>query len=312
MTNPVSPRAVDGRLADMVGGAIELAETWVSLAHQCGAPTIPTSRCAYDGAHMPAEVERPAHVSRAIATDAVIYVAAATQQLRALAHLAGPEIVLTGWTVTRTVAEHCGRVAWLLDPAITPNARLARWYMEQIVGIQMARLSLDQKRQRANINQIKANRDSLVSQARRVFPDLAVFTTDALNHWSVGGESYASLSAAVNRLGHERLNSKRLYDVLSTYTHPSLYRLHTQTRSEQNEDHIRQVFIADPEIVRWQFAIACACVQQAAHYVGSYLALDTTSLETWADHHPLLTSWTLDALRTGEDPPGSPTDPQQP
>jgi hypothetical protein len=77
-------------------------------------------------------------------------VTAAAQQLRALVGLLGPEIVLTGWSVTRTLAEHCSRVAWLLSPDATPIGRVARFYMERVVSVHVARMAAEKIGERAS------------------------------------------------------------------------------------------------------------------------------------------------------------------
>ena len=284
-------RRLVGQFDDLVAGALDLASTWDAIAHRCGEPTCPTSACAREASLLPAQVDQPDRVMRAIVDDAVLYITAAAQQLRALVCLVGPEIVLTGWTVTRTLAEHCGRVTWLLDPDTPPEGRLARSYMERIVSIQMARLALASKGQQAFAKQLKREREALIARARRSFPDLELFDVEALNEWSVGGEQYASLGRAVNDLGRKRLSTKRLYDTLSTFTHPSIYRLSAQTRSAPHDNHVRHQFYADPETVRWQFATACLCVQQAALDVVSYLELDAAPLDEWAERNPALLNW---------------------
>lgn len=171
---------------------------------------------------LPASIEAPQQLTQAIAQDAAMYVTAASQHLRALAALLGPEIVLTGWSLTRALAEHCGRAAWLLGPSATPTGRVARFYMERIVSLHMTRLATEQMGNRKYAMELKRDRGALLSQARQIFPDIELFKIEELSDWAVDGEPYAGLGKAVNDFGRDSLGGKGLYDVLSTFTHPSV------------------------------------------------------------------------------------------
>lgn len=272
-------------------GALELASTWNDVAYHCGDPTPPSSRCAEDAATLPPGVEARHHLTRAIAQDAATYVTAASQHLRALAGLLGPEIVLTGWSLTRALVEHCGRAAWLLSPDATPIGRVARFYMERIVSLHMARLATEQIGDRKHAKELKRGREALLNQAKQVFPDVELFKTEELNDWAVGGEPYTGLGKAVNDFGRGSLGGKGLYDVLSTFTHPSLYRLRAQTSVTELEDRLHFAFTMEPDVIRWQLAMACGSVYRAAHHVAGYLELDEAPLEQWAARRPGLLAW---------------------
>lgn len=274
----------------LAAGAHDLASVWDEIAYGCGDATPPSSQCALEAAALSSVIESPEVLMRAIAHDAVVYVTSANQQLRALARLLGPELVLTGWTVVRTLAEHVGRAAWLLSPEATPTGRFARFYMERIVSVHMARLAAERTGQSKYARELRQARQQLLSDAQKIFPDIQLFNIEELNEWSVGGEAYASLGGAVNDFGKMQLGARGLYDTLSTFTHPSLYRLHAQMKSTELEDRIHYSFVAEPQIVKWQFTIACASLYRAAHYVVGYLAADSTPLESWADRYPLLLS----------------------
>ncbi|MGF9663155.1 hypothetical protein AAIH25_14960 [Arthrobacter crystallopoietes] len=280
---------------DAVAGMLDLATTWDALAFRCGDATPKFSQCAVEAKALPTSIEVPVQLTRAIAGDAVSYVSAASQHLRALATLLGPEIVLTGWSVIRATAEYCGRVNWLLNPGATPTDRVARFYMERIVSIHMTRMATDKIGQKQASKQYKQKRQQVLNEARQVFRDITLFDNDGPNGWVVGDQPYASLSSAVNTFGKEQLNADGLYDMLSGFTHPSLIRLGAQTTTVRLEDRLHHAFVADPGVLRWQFALACACVYRAAHLVTSYLGMDATPLEEWADHHSALLSWSSHA-----------------
>lgn len=271
---------------DLREGALDLATTWDKVAYRCGDATSPSSPCALEAKALPATIDDGPAMTRAIAHDAAMYVTAATQQLRALAHLLGPEVVLTGWPVTRAVAEHCGRAAWLLGADVKPTNRVARFYMERIVSVHMARLSAEKIGKQKHAKELKKEREALLGRARTVFDDIGLFQIEELNDWSVGGEPYAGLGKAVNGFGQDALGASGLYDILSTFTHPSLYRLWQQSRTTELEDRTHHGFTAKAEVVQWQFAVASSSVYRAAHHVVGYLGLDDAPLERWADRHP--------------------------
>ncbi|MDK0522854.1 hypothetical protein [Streptomyces sp. ML-6] len=279
-------------------GALDLASTWDGVAYRLGGETPPLSRCAQEAAVLPSGVEAPEKLTRTIAQDAATYVTAASQHVRALAGLLGPEAVLTGWSLTRALVEHCSRATWLLGLDVTPTGRVARFYMERIVSLHMARLAAEQVGNRKRAKKLKRDREALLSQARQVFPDIKLFKVEKLNDWAVGGETYAGLGKAVNGLGRDHLNTRGLYDMLSTFTHPSLYRLHAQTTVTQLEDQVHYAFTAHPDVIRWQIAVASGSVYRAAHHVVAYLQLDVAPLEQWADDHPELLAWS----RSMDDP----------
>lgn len=248
-----------------------------------------------EAALLPEDVDEPEALTRAIANAAALYVAAATQQLRGLVELRGQQSALSGWTVTRALVELCGRVGWLLDPDAASGARVARFYMEQIVSAHKARLASRSIGDKAGAKRMKDRREKALDRARTMFPDVQLYEKeDELNGWQVGTERYASLGGAVNDFAKEHLNTSGLYDSLSTFTHPSLFRLAEQTQPAQLSDRVQHTFVAPPEVVRWQLATASGCVYRAAHHVAGYLELETTLLEVWADENPTLLSWTRD------------------
>ncbi|CAM3466928.1 hypothetical protein [Isoptericola cucumis] len=277
----------------LADGMREFAAAWDAVAYHCGDPTPPSSRCALEATVLPSSVEAPEQLTRSIAQDSAVYVTAAAQHVRALARLLGPEVVLTGWTVTRSVDEYCGRVAWLLATDVEPINRVARFYMERIVGLHMARVSENNIGHRARAKEFRKAREATIAQARTMFPDIVLYGEDGPNEWIVGGEQYSSLRKAVNDFGRERLHRPGLYDMLSSFTHPALARLKEQTRVTQLENRLHQAFIAEPEVIRWQMAVACGSVYSAAQHVISYLGLDDSPLEQWADQHPELMGWSL-------------------
>lgn len=255
-----------GALAD---GALDLAEAWDVVGYHCGDPTDPASPAAIESATARALSEHSDRLIRQVAHAAALYVTAATQHLRTLATLRGPELVLTGWTITRSLAEYCGRAGWLLSPDTQVRGRLARYYMEEIVGIQHARVATERAGNRSLANELRKDRKALIAEARKMFLDADLY---------------------VNNFGGQYLNATGLYDVLSSLTHPSLHQLRTQTKVTRLEERTHYGFVADPDVIRWQFAVAAGAVYRAGGHVAAYLAISEAPLEQWADRNPQLLS----------------------
>lgn len=272
-------------------GLVDLAESWDRTAYHCGDPTPPESPCAIEARRLPESIAEPAQLMRAVAQDAAIYVSTASQHLRALAKLTGPEIVLTGWSLTRSVAEHCGRVAWLLAYVEDPLARVARFYMERVASTHYAKMAAAQAGRRAHAKALREDREQLLSEAQAIFPDAELFSSpEKINDWSIGDEPYAGLAAATDALGKHHLNTKGLYSTLSAYTHPSVRRLRDQMKTSNLGDRQYQEFEADLAVVHWQVGVASGSVYRAACHVTGYLTMSHDDLEAWADGHEDLLS----------------------
>lgn len=153
-------------------------------------------------------------------------------------------------------------------------------------------MATDKIGQKQASKQFKQKRQQVLHEARQVFNDITPFDDEGLNSWVVGGQPYAGLGGAVNAFGREQLSADGLYDMLPGYTHPSLIRLGAQMTTVRLEHRLHHAFVADSGVVPWQLAMASACVHRAARVVTSYLEIDATPLEEWADHHSGLLSWT--------------------
>lgn len=273
-----------------------LAEAWDQVATRCGDPTPESSPCAVEGGLLPAGIEAPADLIRAIHNDAVVYVTAAAQHLRTLAALTGrPELVLAGWPLVRSVVEYASRANWLLDPAATatstddpdPTRRVARFYMERIVSVGHAKNTAEATRRGAEAKAHRRSRNMLVDQAKHVFPDASSYPSlEALGEWSIGGEPYVGLAKGANDFGRTRLNAKGLYDLLSALAHPSVLQLHRQTRTTQVGDLRFQQFAAEPAVLDWQVAVACSSVYAAGHLATEHIAISPQPLLAWASSFP--------------------------
>lgn len=272
-------------------GMMDLTKTWDALAAKFGESISPTSQCSREARMLSDTVDQAQLITRTIAHDGATYVSAAVQHLRALAGLLGPDFVLTGWPVTRALVEHCGRAAWLLSPNATPTGRIARFFMERIVSLHMARMSTQQTGDKASAKELKKERTRILVEAQQIFPGTTLYEVGELNTWSIGGEPYAGLSRATKDFSVDSLGIQGLYDTLSTLAHPSLYRLGTQTRVKKLDGRSQYTFAATPEVIHWQLVTASGSVYRTAHHVVGYLGIDPAPLERWAQHHPALLHW---------------------
>ncbi|MFD9829015.1 hypothetical protein ACFWXB_16205 [Tsukamurella tyrosinosolvens] len=289
-------------LDDLSAAAVDLVAGWDALAARCGDTLAATSPCAEEARSFPPEQADPEVAARTIVADCVVYVAAASQQLRMLAKLDQTDLVLNGWGITRTIVEYCSRVAWLLAPDASPRNRLARWYMERISSAQRTRKAAKSMRDNPAAARAKKRRDTILADARTVFPGAEMYSEAEPAGWSIGGEPYVGLSKAADMFGRKYLNSKGLYDVLSGLTHPSLELLAQQTQTTPRSGARFKAFVARTEIVHWQFAVACLAVRWAAQHVAAYLEVEASDLEAWLDRHSVFhggefVRWAADEMR---------------
>lgn len=262
-----------------------LAEAWDAVGYRCGDAPAPGSPCDIETHRLAHQVERPDTMLRTIAGDCALYVSAASQQLRALAKLMGPEIVLSGWPLVRSAVEHCGRVAWLLGSVDEPRDRVARFYMEWIASTHYARMAARTAGLEERAAEHKADRTRAIQSAREIFPDAAMPNhEDKIGDWEIGGQRYKTLGGAV-RLLQERMNTTGLYATLSAVTHPSVTMLQGQIRTTDLGDKKFMKFQADVRVIHWQAAVAGGAVYCAGSQVAQYLRIDDTELEHWADAH---------------------------
>lgn len=268
---------------------VGIATVWDQVALECGGPTPAGSQCSDEFRRYPSSVDEPEALARAIATDAVIYISAASQQLRALAVLVNkPEFLVASWPVVRSVVEHCSRAAWLLEPVEggDPAPRIARFYMERIVAAGHAKNAASAMKDRPTEKKLRKLRNAYLKQAKELFPDTEIYESlEKTNAWSVGGEPYRGLTKSVNTFGREQLKATGLYDSLSSFTHPSTLKIGAQTKVTKLEDKLHSQFVDDQLRSRGQIGIACSAVYRAGHHVTSYLAMSDQGLEAWYDSY---------------------------
>jgi len=188
--------------------------------------------------------------------------------------------------------EIAGRVAWLLDPGVHDRAgekRVARFYLEALSSIQRERCTAG-KINGAHGKAAKRLRDALSKEIDTVFPDAITdfsLPLDELDEWVIGGESLMPLGKAVQQFAKANMSRPEgLYDILSDYSHPSLFSILHQTDLVESDGQVRRPYRNDPGMVEYQAEIACLVFYRAAHYVLSYWDLDADSLEQWADTAP--------------------------
>lgn len=104
--------------------------------------------------------------------------------------------------------------------------------------------------------------------------------------WSVLGESYPSMGIACRRLaeiGGFRGSVDSLYGLLSASSHPNTIELFLITNAVEVDRRIEFPYFIDEDVLLRSVGMAAAVMYRGAWIVCSFLGLDGTALERWAD-----------------------------
>lgn len=238
----------------------------------------------------------PANVENAPGDYAGVYVSAIAQHVLAIAALLdAKQVALSLWPLIRAELEIAGRVVWLLDPGteaepVLPEHRVARFQMEILASWCREKFTASKLRNRGVMLTAKASRDHMRSEVECVFPAAATAWGNPGDEksWTVSGERYVELGAGIDQFNRLLLGDVRgLYDLLSDYSHPSLIRLGTQSRRDDDDSGIAELsYQLESRLLEWQVRLACMILYKSAHLVVGYFGLDDSPLETWADSVP--------------------------
>lgn len=220
--------------------------------------------------------------------DGVQMVDAAVQHLLGLQTLVESRTVaLTVWPAARAVAEHVAHVAWLLEPGITPEARMARRWMARLAAAHRLRWMAGAQRppgrkERAAKRFREIVRQELLSR----FPGANTDWRSSADPcpWNIAGETYPTLGAQSRLMANLGVTGLAgVYDMLCLVTHPNSFALGALARPEQVGDFRQVVYRDHPD--QWVPVVSGAClmVYRAAHVARQYFALDTSRLEGWYD-----------------------------
>ncbi|WP_132301885.1 hypothetical protein [Kribbella sp. VKM Ac-2568] len=220
--------------------------------------------------------------------DAVQMIDAAAQHVLGLRVLVDSRTVaLTVWPVARAIAEHVAHAAWLLEPGIAPEARMARRWMARLAGAHRYRwMMAARKATRAQQRGAKETREAIRQQLLLRFPGADTEWDDPAENpgWTIAGETYPTLgkqSRLIENLGVESLAG--VYDVLSLFAHPNPITLAMLVERNSVGDHVEFTYRVDTD--QWVSVVrgASRLLYAAAHAACGYFALDAGHLEAWYD-----------------------------
>ena len=253
-------------------------------------PSKGSSASRDDALLAPARTEWGEYEGTGAGLDAVQMVDAAAQYVLALKSFADNRTPdLAPWPVVRAVAEHVAHAAWLLEPGIRPEARMARRWMAQLAGAHRYRwMAGARNATRAQQREAKECRHAIRSQLLQRFPDADTEWTDPSEYplppWKIAGEKYPTFGRQcrlIEKLGVESVAG--LYDTLSFNAHPNPVALTMQIDRSDNRDSVTVTYRVSP--VQWNSAVRSASMllYVAACAACGYFALDTRHMDAWYD-----------------------------
>ncbi|WP_280248007.1 hypothetical protein [Nocardia abscessus] len=205
--------------------------------------------------------------------DAVQMIDAAAQHMLGLKALVDSRtMALAPWPAARAVAEHIAHAAWLLEPRITPEARMARRWMARLAAAHrmrwVAKTSAQTKAARKTREQFRAD---LLTR----FPDVDTTWDNPANEpeWEIGGESYAGLGRTFKAFAaHEVTGTTDLYGTLSLFSHPNIVAVSSLSERTDQGDHIVIGYRVDTDawgsLVHSATSLVCIAAQAACNYLG--------------------------------------------
>lgn len=230
------------------------------------------------------------HEGTGAGLDAVQMVDAAAQYVLGLKSLADNRTpVLTPWSVARALAEHVAHAAWLLEPGIRPEARMARRWMARLAGAHRYRwMAGARNATKVQERDAKKCRETIREQLLQRFPGADTKWTDPaqdpLPPWTIAGETYPTLSRQLRLIEkHGVENLAGVYDTLSFHAHPNPVRLTKLVDRIDNDGNVAVTYRVDPEQWNSIVRLASMLLYAAARAACGYFALDAGHLEAWYD-----------------------------
>lgn len=270
-----------------------LSEAWVATATQLR--QMPTADCQArqeDALIVATHVDWGPHEAFHAGLDAGRLIDAATRHIDALRTLTiSGHIALTLYPSLRTAVEHIAHAAWLLDPEITAEQRVARRWMLKLADSYRHRwLTSTVRASNTDMKASKRARDRVRAEVHKRFPDADLDWTleqDPLGPpWEIAGQHYPGLNEAIRRFiaygGFTRLHG--LYDQLSQFTHPNLHTaLASATQPVEHDGFVQFGYKVDADHTIRLLRLAAGVLYRAGAVVYSFFSLDPAPLEGWAD-----------------------------
>ena len=283
-----NPRALE-ILSTTLGG---LYVAWNATNTQFA--TVPSDGCPAsrdDGWLAAADPRWARHEGTGAGLDAVQVIDAAAQHVLGLTSYAQNRMrAVIVWPVVRAVNEHIAHAAWLLEPGITPQARMARRWMARLAAAHRYRWAAGARKVTSRqLRDAKKCREAIRGEFLDRFPGADTQWTDPAREpvpsWTIEGERYPNLSQQ-NRL-IEKLGVKNyagLYDALSLYAHPNSVTLTMQIDRNDTGGSVQVTYPLNLE--QWDSAVrAVTTLLGAGAYAAcNYFALDTAHLDAWCDN----------------------------
>ncbi|MGK8509614.1 hypothetical protein ACRS5S_16705 [Nocardia asiatica] len=229
----------------------ELYAAWNQTNVQFGATARPGSPAARDDRELESRSPKPYKPEGLGAgIDAVQMIDAAAQHLKGLHTLVNSRTMdLAPWPITRAICEHVGHAVWLLEPDITPEARMARRWMARLAGAQRLRFLAKYGTKKEEKAAVRL-RNSIKNELALRFPDhdLDWNEPDVPPPWDIAGQSYPGLRQQTMLLSTVgATNVKSLYDTLSLSSHPNVITLSMAVESVDAGGYRMMRYRTDPE-----------------------------------------------------------------
>ena len=274
--------------SDLLGG---LYIAWKATNVQfAGLPSEGSPACRDDIQLANTRPEWSHHEGTGAGIDAVQMIDAAAHYVLGLKSFADNRtVVLAPWPVVRAVAEHVAHAAWLLEPGIRPEARMARRWMARLAGAHRYRWMVGARNAtKAQTREAKQCRERIRGELLQRFPGADTRWTDPSQHplppWAIAGETYPSIGLQCRLM--EKLGvatAAGVYDTLSLNSHPNPVILTMLVDRVENSDGVAVTYRVDPQ--QWNSAVrgASTLLYASAHAACGYFALDPRHLDAWYD-----------------------------
>ncbi|MFX0573742.1 hypothetical protein [Nocardia nepalensis] len=222
--------------------------------------------------------------------DAVQMIDAAAQHAKGLKALVDSRAMsLAPWPIARAIVEHVAHAVWLLEPGITPEARMARRWMARVAAAHRLRWMASARRApSAQVRDAKKLRESLRNELLQRFPGAEIEWNDPAENplppWNIAGEKYPTFgqqTRLLTKFGAH--NVAGLYDALSLSSHPNIIALTTAIESTREGNHVRLSYRTDTEAWGSIIRLASSVVYVAACAVCGYFDGQDNHLTDWYD-----------------------------
>jgi hypothetical protein len=225
---------------------------------------------------------------RLIAEVVQTYLLTASGHLGGLAslHKSG-EVIFPTPALIRSTIENCAHAVWVLgdDTDTSPNNRLARAYLEELVSAEEAKKNAGRMRAKTHPSHVRANAyyQALKSEILERFPEA---TPESLGARTLNGQTLPNLESAVAWMYEltktfggtiDGRTGTGIYGLLSNKTHPTLYPARERRIWVENPEsgHHEALLRIDIKATENDARAALAAFYNALNYTTSYFGWPT-------------------------------------